>query len=134
MTKRSNEMLAPRDRRSEPNTKWADNNMKKLLAGILILLTVCAGLIIWQVWDAKATAAAQRLAEETHEVNLHDAGMKHELLNTRYHMAQIIWPDVPERVELYKTCLEMEESYPGEMSKPPCLKLDKAIQRAFDKK
>src|SRR5260221_10439378 len=101
--------------------------MKKLLAAILIVLVVGAGLIIWQVWDAKATAAARGLEEATHEVNIHNTEMNHELLNNRYHMAQIIWPDMPERLKLYKTCLEMEESYPGEISKPPCNKLDKAI-------
>jgi hypothetical protein len=108
--------------------------MKKLVAAILIVLIVSAGLIIWQVWDAKATAAARGLAEATHELDVHTSEMKHELLNTRYHMAQLIWPDMPESVQLYKTCLEMEETYPGEMSKPPCKKLDKAVQRALDKK
>lgn len=108
--------------------------MKTLLGAILIALIVGAGLIIWQVWDARATAAARNLAEANHEADMHTAEINHELLNNRYHMAQLIWPDMPEKVRLYKTCLEMEERWPGEVSKPPCKKLDKAVQHAFDKK
>jgi hypothetical protein len=65
--------------------------VKRLLAAILMVLIVGAGLIIWQVWDAKATASAQRLAEDQAAVAAGFAKQEHELDNEKYHIAQIIW-------------------------------------------
>jgi len=42
--------------------------MKKLLWAILLMMLVGPGLIIWQVWDAKAKASADGLRDAQAEM------------------------------------------------------------------
>jgi hypothetical protein len=113
--------------------------MKKLLWAILLTLLVGAGVIIWQVWDAKATASADGLRDAQAEVVAYDASLNHELLNQRYHLAEIVWEDHPYRVRQYRLCLEMEEHIPGEAfgdtptTDKNCKKLQKMLDRATAK-
>src|ERR1700722_12156802 len=88
--------------------------MKKLLWAILLMMLVGPGLIIWQVWDAKAKASADGLRDAQAEMAVSKAYSNHELFNLRYQLAQAVWDDSPSRVSQYKKCLEMEEQWPGE--------------------
>jgi hypothetical protein len=57
---------------------------------------------------------------------------QHELDDDKYHIAQIIWGADSRKASLYKFCLEHHVT--NDPSEPDCNKLEKAIQRAIDKK
>lgn len=118
--------------------------MKKLLAAILIVLVIGVGLIMKQMWDTKVAAAAQRATEERKAIRANDAAIqiatqleqdralrvqreqRHELLNSRYHMAQIVWEEVPLRLRFYRSCLDFKLEY-GEWATPEYKELDKQL-------
>jgi len=114
--------------------------MKGLLWAILIVLLLGAGLIVWQVWDAKAKASADDLRDTQARLTEHEAAQRHQLLYQRYELAQVIWSDSPERVRLYKACVDLEESMRGSAfgdtpnTDKNCKKLDKIIDRTIAKR
>jgi len=114
--------------------------MKKLLWAILLTLLVGGGLIIWQVWDAKAKASADGLRDAQAVIAANTASSNHEFFNLRYHLAQVTWEASPYRVSEYKRCLDMEEQMPGEAfgntptTDKHCRNLDKMLDRATARK
>ena len=119
----------------EPLVEWASRiRLLHLMRDYqtLCVLRQCIGLIGWYLWDENERASAARLQATQAKIAAHDASVKHELLNQRYHMAELMWSDQPGKVRVYRSCLESKEEW-GEWSLPACLPLDKAIQREFDR-
>jgi len=104
--------------------------VKKLVAAILIVLIVGVGLLIWQVWDAKATASAQALAQDQAVLAAQQAAQQHKIFNTDLGMAQLMWP--PWKVDMYRHCLEFKEQF-GKFIPGECEELDKAVQHQYAK-
>lgn len=73
----------------------------------------CIGLIGWYLWDENERASAARLQATQAKIAAPDASVKHELLNQRYHMAQLMWSDQPGKVRVYRSCLESKEEWGG---------------------
>jgi hypothetical protein len=56
-------------------------------------------------------------------------GNSYSRWNSRYHLAQIVWEDIPSRVRFYRNCLEFKQKW-GTWGVPECKALDKELDQA----
>lgn len=108
-----------------------------IFSTVLVAFVLETGFVAWHILKkTETTAQAQQVVKAQtavidEQAAAQDAAHRHELLNHRYQMAQIVWSALeapPERIRFYGSCLEFKERW-GEWGHKRCAQLDKQLDR-----